>query len=166
MLNFCQNKKHCPQQMVCSACPCQPKGDTLKHATNGVLTVSGHGQASAFSAWYLERGPWHGSKLPVWVHHNIKNKVLRSINDPPKCSGNSILSSCTFPNVEGPVQLVRAYLTSCTGPSTFRNLQWKLPARLYWDLLTSQRYHPRLSLSASGTDLKSWKGLYSGGCMS
>ncbi len=35
---------------------------TLKHATNGVLTVSGHGQASAFSAWSLDRGPWHGSK--------------------------------------------------------------------------------------------------------
>jgi hypothetical protein len=72
-------------------------------------------------------------------------------------------------------------------------LHWKVPARLYWDLLTSGRYQPPvttsnkwknpssallrkrtwvqalpwfstsyLGLPAWGTDLKSWKGLYSG----
>jgi len=57
-------------------------------------------------------------------------------------------------------------------------LQWKVPARLYWDLLTVGRYQPachyfwknpssalcrkRTWVPALGTDLKSWKGMYSG----
>jgi hypothetical protein len=63
MLNFAKMKntahnKWCAVPVHVS----QKDTHTLKHATNGVLTISGHGHASAFSAWYLDRGPWHGSK--------------------------------------------------------------------------------------------------------
>jgi hypothetical protein len=60
---LCQNKKTLSTTNGVQCLSMSPKRThTLKHATNGLLTVSGHGKASVLSACYLDRGPWHGSK--------------------------------------------------------------------------------------------------------